>query len=131
MVLVWILLLGVIIYIVYIKFLEVVRYAFDKEVIEINHQIVLIEKSGLGFKSRKKFASENIKGITISYAFSKPINLLLRISFLSSEADSFILWKRHGLSKFYMFGRSLSQPEAQSIVNTILNRFPQYQFHNQ
>jgi hypothetical protein len=57
--------------------------------------------------------------------------VMLVLSFLSSEADSFILWKRHGLRKFYMFGRSLSQPEARSIVNTILNRFPQYQFHNQ
>lgn len=57
----WILVGGLVLYLIYLKFQEALEYIYDKEIIEIDALSVRIEKYGSRFKSIKEFPAENIK----------------------------------------------------------------------
>ena len=101
---------------------------FEKEIIEINNQAIIIEKSGFGLKSRREYSAENIKGITLLSLVKTQFDWFKRLPFLSTDVDAFMLWHSHRLKILRSFGKGLSQSDAQIILDTILNKFPQYRY---
>jgi len=73
-ILVWLLIIAFIFYTIYTKFREVMEFVFDQEIIEIDSRSIRIERSGLGFKTRKEYPAENIRGISVSFIFNKRFN---------------------------------------------------------
>jgi hypothetical protein len=118
--------LGLFLFILYKKFLDVETF-FDRETVEIREQSITIEKAGLlRFKTRKVFAAEDIKGLTASSPIREQFNLLNFLPFASSSLGAFMIWTNHWLKPFYNFGRGVSQPDAQNLLNTVYRMFPNY-----
>lgn len=127
--LILLLLFGLYLFILYKKSFETFEYIFDKETIEIDDQSIIVERSGfLGLRSRKVFLAENIKGITTSFSVSEQFSFLSRLPFTSSSIGAFMIWHGRGLRSFYNFGKDVSQPEAQNLINTVYMRFPKYRY---
>lgn len=124
-----VLLLGLFLYILYTKFLETLEYIFDKETIEIDDQSITIERSGfLGFRNRKVYWAEYVKGMTTSFSLTDRLNFLNRLPFASSNIGAFMIWHGHGIVPFSNFGKGVSQAEAQKAMDAIYRRFPKYRY---
>jgi hypothetical protein len=116
-------------FILYKNSFETFEYIFDKETIEIDDQSIIVERSGfLGLRSKRVFLAGNIKGMTTSFPVSKQFSLLTRLTFTSSSIGAFMIWHSRGLIPFYNFGKGVSQPEAQNLINTVYMKFPKYRY---
>jgi hypothetical protein len=121
----------IIIYIFIIKYKssEVLDYFLDHEDIEIDDQRIKIFRSGfLGITLKKEFFVEQINGIISSFSIRNQSNFKLLSPFTSSNTESLLIWRRHGINPFYSFGRGISQSDAQNILNAIYLRFPKYSY---
>lgn len=58
--LVWLLVGGLVLYLLYVKFMEALEYIFDKEIIEIDNLSIRIEKYGSSFSNKKEYPAENV-----------------------------------------------------------------------
>lgn len=122
----WIFVGGIVLYLIYTQFPKALEYVFDKEIIEIDNLSVKIEESGLGFKSRKEYSADNIKKITTMFSFGGTIVVTRRSPFVNSNMPVFMMWLNRGLKRYHSFGRAVDLADAQSILETIYSRFPQY-----
>jgi hypothetical protein len=126
MIIVWISVGALLLFLLYIKFVEVLEYVFDTEVIEIDNQSVRIEKYGLGLKNRKEYPAENIKWI-VSMPSLGGINLAMRrFPLANSSLPAFMLWHHRGIKRYRTFGRAIDYADAQSILGRIYSKFPRY-----
>lgn len=122
----WILVGGLVLYLIYLKFQEALEYIYDKEIIEIDALSVRIEKYGSRFKSIKEFPAENIKKITTLFPFAGKNMVVKRSPFINSNMPAFMLLHYRGLKRYRSFGRAVDLADAQRILETIYVRFPQY-----
>ena len=125
-ILIWIFVGGLVLYLIYIKFQEALEYVFDKEIIEIDNLSVKIEKYGSGFKSRKEYSADNIKKIIAMFSFGRTNKAIRRSPFVNSNMPAFMMWHNRGLKRYRLFGRAVDLADAQSILETIYSKFPQY-----
>ena len=124
--LIWVLVGGLALYLVYRQFQEALEYVFDKETIEIDNVSVKIEKCGSGFNNRKEYSADNIKKITTLFSFGTTSAVTRRSPFVNSNVPAFAIWHHRGLRRYRSFGRAVDLADAQSILETIYRRFPQY-----
>ena len=124
--LVWLLVGGLFLYLLYTKFMEALEFVFDKEVIEIDNFSVRIEKYGLGFSRKKEYLADNIKKITPMFSFGKTNVVLKRSPFINSNMSAFMMWHNRGLKRYRTFGRAVDLADAQRILEMIYTKFPQY-----
>jgi len=124
--LVWLLVGGLVLYLLYIKFMEALEYIFDKEIIEIDNLAVKIEKYGSKFSSKKEYPAENIKKITGMFSFGGTSTVLKRSPFLNSNMPVFMMWHNRGLKRYRSFGRAVDLADAQRILEMVYAKFPQY-----
>lgn len=124
--LVWVLVGGLILYLLYTKFRETLEYIFDKEIIEIDNMSIRIEKYGSKFNSKKEYSAENIKQITALFSFGTANVMLKRSRFMNSNMDAFIMWHNGGLKRYRTFGRAVDPADAQRIMEMVYAKFPQY-----
>lgn len=124
--LVWILVGGLVLYLLYIKFQEALEYVFDQEIVEVDNLSVKIEKYGMGFKSIKEYPAENIKKITPMFSLGGTNIVLQRSPFMNSNMPAFMMWHNHGLKRYRSFGKAIDLADAQRILETIYSKFPQY-----
>lgn len=116
---------GLVIYLIYTKFREVMEYIDDKEIIEIDSLSVKIETSGSGITSKKEYPAENIKMITGLFSFGEKVEIK-RSRFLNSNFHALMLWHNRGLKRYHSFGRAIDAADAQTILENIYSKFPQY-----
>jgi hypothetical protein len=113
--------------ILYRKFPEAIEFLFDSEIIQISEQSISIERSGfLGFRTKKVFLAENIKGLVISSPITEQLGFLNRSPFVSTNIGAFMVWHGRGFKRFYNFGRNVSQLDAQNLIATVYRKFPKY-----
>lgn len=124
--LVWILVGGLALYLIYTKFQEAIEYIFDKEFIEIDNLSVKIEKYGSGLKSKKLYSANNIKKITGLFSFGGTNIAIKRSPFINSNMPAFMMWHNRGLKRYRSFGRAIDLADAQRILEIIYAKFPQY-----
>jgi hypothetical protein len=124
--LVWLLVGGLVLYLLYTKLMEALEFVFDKEVIEIDNLSVRIEKYGLGFSSKKEYLADNIKKITSMFSFGSTNVALKRSPYVNSNMPAFVMWHNRGLKRYRTFGRAVDLADAQRILETIYTKFPQY-----
>lgn len=124
--LVWVLVAGLILYLLYTKFMEVLEFVFDKEIIEIDHEAVRIEKYGLRFSSKKEYSAENIKQITGMFSFAGTNTAIKRSPFANTNMPAFMMWHNRGLKRYRTFGRAIDLSDAQRILAIVYAKFPQY-----
>lgn len=123
---VWVFVGGLVLYLIHVKFQEALEYIFDKEIIEIDNLSVRIEKSGLGLKNKKEYPADNIKKITAMFSVGGTNVALKRSRFNNSNMPAFMMWHNRGLMQYRSFGRAIDLADAQSILETIYDKFPQY-----
>jgi len=123
--LVWLLAAGLVLYLLYIKFMEALEYVFDKEMIKIDNLSVRIEKYGSRFSSKKEYTAENMK-IMAMFSFNKTNTTIKRSRFVNSNMPAFILWHNRGLKRYCTFGRAVDLADAQRILEVVYAKFPQY-----
>ncbi|MBK9924220.1 MAG: hypothetical protein IPP66_02915 [Anaerolineales bacterium] len=123
---VWILVGGLVLYLIYTKFRETLEFIFDKEVIEIDGFVVRIEKSGSRFNDIKEYPAENIKRITTMFSYGVNNVAFKRAPFVNQNMPAFMMWHNHGLKRYRTFGRAIDLADAQTILETIYSKFPQY-----
>src|SRR5512138_1707348 len=97
--LVWLVVAGLVLYLLYTKFMEALEFIFDKEIIEVDHLSVRIEKYGSKFSSKKEFSAENIKGITSMFSFGETNAVIKRSPFANSNMPAFMMWHNRGLKR--------------------------------
>lgn len=124
--LVWLLVGGLVLYLLYIKFMDALEYIFDKEIIEIDDLSVRIEKYGSKFSSKKEYPTENIRKITGMFSFGGTSTVLKRSPFLNSNMPVFMIWHKRGLKRYRAFGRAVDLADAQKILEMVYAKFPQY-----
>lgn len=124
--LVWLLVGGLVLYLLYTKFMEALEYVFDKEIIEIDNVSVRIEKYGSGFSSKKEYSSENIKKITTMFSIGGTSAVIKRSPFVNSNMPAFMMWHNRGLKRYRTFGRAIDLADAHRILEMIYDKFPQY-----
>lgn len=124
--LVWLLVGGLVLYLLNIKFMEALEYIFDKEIIEIDDLSVRIEKYGSKFSSKKEYPAENIRKITGMFSFGGTNTVLKSSSFLNSNMPVFMIWHKRGLKRYRAFGRAVDLADAQKILEMVYAKFPQY-----
>lgn len=124
--LVWLLVGGLVLYLLYIKFWEALEFVFDKEIVEIDNLSVRIEKYGSGFSSKKEYPAENIKKITAMFSFGGTNIVLKRSPFMNSNMPAFMMWHNRGLKRYRTFGKAIDLADAQRILEMIYSKFPQY-----
>ncbi len=124
--LVWILVGGFALYLIYTKFQEAIEYIFDKEIIEIDNLFVKIEKYGSGFKSKQEYSANNIKKITGLFSFGGTNIAIKRSPFINSNMPAFMMWHNRGLKRYRSFGRAIDLADAQKILEMVYAKFPQY-----
>lgn len=124
--LVWLVVAGLVLYLLYTKFMEALEFIFDKEVIEVDHLSVRIEKYGSKFSSKKEFSAENIKGMTSMFSFGETNTVIRRSPFVNSNMPAFMMWHNRGLKRYHAFGRAVDLADAQRILEMIYAKFPQY-----
>lgn len=124
--LIWLLVGGLVLYLLYIKFMQALEFIFDKEIIEIDSLSVRIEKYGSKFSSKKEYPAENIKKITGMFSFGSANTVLKRSPFRNSNMPVFMMWHNHGLKRYRTFGRAVDLADAQKILEMVYARFPQY-----
>lgn len=118
---------GLLLYLLYVKFKEALEYVFDREMIAIDNQAVTIERSGSVFQSKRTYPAENIRRITPSPFMAGLPGLSFRRSpFGSTTQPGLMIWYERGRTRLHMFGRGVELAHAQSLVETICRRFPQY-----
>lgn len=116
--------LGVFLYLAWLRFHAPLEQLYDREVIEINELAVQVELYGAGFKSREKFSARDILRITtFGSLFDAP---LPRSSFSKGGFPALLIWKNRGLKRMSSFGKGVALPDAQQIVDVIYQKFPQY-----
>ena len=125
-ILVGVLIGGLLLYLLFTKFHEVLEYIFDKEVIEINSLSVRVEKYGLGLKNIKEYPADNIKMITTMFSFAGTNVGIRRSPFVNQNMPAFIMWHSHGVKRFRYFGRALNLSDAQGILEMVHSKYPQY-----
>jgi hypothetical protein len=125
-VVIWIVMGGLVLYLIYTKFQEALEYIFDKEIIEIDNLSVKIEKYGSGFKSRKEYSADNIKKIATVFSISGTNVSMRRSPFVNSNMPAFMMWHNHGVKRFRWFGRAVDLADAQRILEMVYSKFPQY-----
>lgn len=122
---------GLLFYTLYKKFPETIEYIFDKETIDIDGQSITVERSGfLGFRTRKVFLAEKIKGMTTSLSILENSNFPNIIPSLSSSYGAFLIWHGRGLRPFYNFGYHVSQSDANNFIGQVYLKFPVYRYSN-
>jgi len=122
----WLLVGGLVLYLLYVKFMEALEYIFDKEIVEIDNLSVRVEKYGSKFSSKKEYSAENIKKITAIFLLGGTSVILKRSPFVNSNMPAFMMWHNHGLKRYHTFGRALDLADAQRILEMIYGKFPQY-----
>jgi len=121
----WIMAGGVVKFLIYKNFQGVIEYVFDTEVIEINHEGIMIEKSGLGFRDKKRYPADAIKHLASLFVMPSQYQITRRSPF-SHSLPVFSIWLNRSWEKTYSFGRTVDLADAQNILEIIYNRFPQY-----
>jgi hypothetical protein len=124
--LVWLLVGGLALYLLYTKVMEALEYIFDKEIVEINNLSVRIEKYGSKFSNKKEYPAENIKKITRMFSFGSTNTVLKRSPFVNSNMPAFMMWHNRGLKRYRAFGRAVDLADAQRILEIVCAKFPQY-----
>ena len=124
--LIWLLVGGLVLFLLYIKFLQALEYIFDKEIIEIDNLSVRIEKYGSKFSSKKEYPAESIKKITGMFSFDGANTVLKRSPFRNSNMPVFMMWRNSGLKRYRTFGRAIDLADAQKILEMVYAKFPQY-----
>jgi len=124
--LIWLLVGGLVLYLLYIKFMQALEFIFDKEIIEIDNLSVRIEKYGSKFSSKKEYPAENIKRITGMFSLGSVNTVLKRSPFRNSNMPVFMMWHNHGLKRYRTFGRAIDLADAQKILEMVYAKFPQY-----
>lgn len=124
--LIWILVGGLALYLIYTKFQEAIEYIFDKEIIEIDNLSIKIEKYGSGFKSKQEYSANSIKKITGLFSFGGTSVAIKRSPFINSNMPAFMMWHNHGLKRYRSFGRAIDLADARRILEMIYAKFPQY-----
>jgi hypothetical protein len=124
--LVWLLVGGLVLYLLYIKFTEALEFIFDKEVLEINNLSVRTEKYGSKFSSKKEYPAENIKKITGMFSLGGTNAVIKRSPFVNSNMPAFMMWHNRGLKRYRTFGRAVDLADAQRILEIVYVKFPQY-----
>lgn len=124
--LVWFLVGGLVLYLLYAKLIESLEFVFDKEIIEIDSLSVRIEKYGSKFSSKKEYPAENIKKITALFSLAGTNAVIKRSPFTNSNMPAFMLWHNHGLKRYRTFGRAVNLVDAQKILEMVYTKFPQY-----
>jgi hypothetical protein len=126
---VYFVLFGIYLFILYKKFREVFENIFDKEIVEICERSIKIEKAGLfGLRSRKEFLAQNIKGITACSTMNGQVGIFLYRPLTITGIGAFMIWHSHGFNPFYNFGKGVSQIDAQNLIKIVYGRFPKYRF---
>jgi hypothetical protein len=124
--LVWLVVGGLVLYLLYVKFMEALEYIFDKEIIEIDRLSVRIEKYGSKFSSKKEYSAENIKKITAMFSLGGRTSVLRRSPFVNSNIPAFMMWHNRGLKRYRAFGKAVDLADAQRILEMVYVKFPQY-----
>jgi hypothetical protein len=124
--LVWLLVAGLVLYFLYVKFMEALEFVFDKEIIEIDNLSVRTEKHGLRFSSKREYPAENINKITGMFYLGGTNTVLKRSPFVNSSMPAFVIWHNHGLRRYHSFGKAIDLADAQRILEMIYSKFPQY-----
>jgi hypothetical protein len=125
-VLVWVLVGGLVFYLLYNKMQDALEYIYDHEIIEFDINAVRIEKYGWRFKSKKEYPADNIKKITAIFTFAGQNPILKRSPFQNSNLPVFMIWHNRGLRRFRTFGRGIDLADGQRILETVYTKFPQY-----
>jgi len=124
--LVWIVVGGLFLYLLYIKFTQALEFIFDKEIIEIDNLSVRIEKYGSKFSSKNEYPAENIRKITGMFSLGSANTVVKRSPFRNTNMPVFMLWHNRGLKWYRMFGRAVDLADAQRILEMVHAKFPQY-----
>jgi hypothetical protein len=124
--LIWLFVGGLVLYLIYTKFMQALEFIFDKEIIEIDNLSVRIEKYGAKFSSRKEYPAENIKRITGMFSFGGTNTVLNRSPIRNSNLPVFMMWHNHGLKRYRTFGKAVDLVDAQRILELVHAKFPQY-----
>ena len=122
----WIFAGGLVLFIAYKEFRKILKYITEKEIIEIDNLAIKIEQHGLRFKIREEYSADNIKKITTMFSSDGTNVITKRSPFVNSNMPAFVIWHNRGLKRHRWFGRSVDFVDAQSILETIHNKFPQY-----
>ena len=122
----WIFAGGLALAIVYQEFRKPLEYIADTEIIEIDNLTTKIEQRGSRFKIHKEYSADNIKKITTIFSYDDTNGEIKRSSFISSNIPVFVLWNNRGFKRHKLFGRAIDFADAQTILTTIHNKFPQY-----
>jgi hypothetical protein len=124
--LIWLLVGGLFLYLLYTKFTQTLEFIFDKEVIEIDNLSVRIEKYGSKFSSKKEYPAENIKRITGMFSLGGANTVFKRSPFSNTNMPVFMLWHNRGLKRYRTFGKAVDLADAQKILEMVYAKFPQY-----
>jgi hypothetical protein len=124
--LIWFIVGGLVLYLLYVKFMQAIEYIFDREIIEIDNLSVRIEKYGSKFSSKKEFPAENIKRITGMFSLGSANIPFKRSPFLNTNMPVFMMWHNRGLKRYRTFGRAVELADAQRILEMVYTKFPQY-----
>jgi hypothetical protein len=126
-ILVWILVGGLVLFLIYREFQKALEYVYDKEIVEFNNLSVKIENYGSGLKSKKIYPVDNIKKITTMFPSGRRNVAIKRSPFVNSNMPAFMMWHNRGLKRYRSFGRAVDFADAQNILETIYTKFPQYE----
>ncbi|MCP4416272.1 MAG: hypothetical protein GY805_06600 [Chloroflexi bacterium] len=122
----WIFAGGLVLFLIYKEFQKPLEYIADKEIIEIDNLAIKIEQYGSRFKIRKEYSADNIKKITTMFPSDETNVAIKRSPFINSNMPAFVIWHNRGYKRHRLFGRAVDFVDAQSILKTIHNKFPQY-----
>lgn len=112
-------------YLLYKKSRETLELISNKEVIEIDHISVKVEKISRGIRLRKEYPADKIKRIILSPSDGK-IPGLLRPFISNAYNEAFIIWDSRNRTKFHSFGRGIQATDARIILEKVYTKFPQY-----
>lgn len=116
---------GTLLYLIYKNFQNVLENVFDVEVIEIDNNAITVEKSGLGFRNKKRFSAEEIKYLALVFSLPGTPPITQHSPFTSSF-PAFMIWFNRGWNKTLAFGQSVDLADAQVVLETIYQRFPSF-----
>jgi len=124
------LVIGLVLFSLYLEPFRLLDSVFLREDLRITDSSITIEKSGfLMFKKRKVIPIEKILGIKPTIQLSAQGNKLVDIFMNTLNDGKLSIVTSRALAPIYQVCRGLSPDEAIMVLDKILDRFPQYQYH--
>lgn len=112
---------------IYQEFRKTLVYIADKEIIEIDNIAVKIGQHGSWFSVKRVYLAENIKKVTTIVPSHETNVAMKRSPFINANMPMLVIWHNRGLRRQRLFfGRALDLIDAQTVLKTIYNKFPQY-----